>query len=248
MRPMSKFFTPPLLETDRRALYQFLGLENFGFFFVEKLGDLVLSHRRVRGGTLVPLLETPAEKNFDADGTLPTFTLEYTSYPPPVQAIGRTTGLWEDLFPFPFSRLIGSPESNPRVVGPASATAALRKLYDAISNLEEQMAQTELSLLWAKRGEARFPVLVHYVRYRRVRLGTSPELLARVSDWEKRQAPISELESQFGTRLDFLPLTIEATPQGIPALTLLAERFTHLSDTKVAGRPGFPPPVNGLEI
>ena len=70
-----------------------------------------------------------------------------------------------------------SPRAGRRLeVFPTEARAELEKLGRALERLEQAISQTELSCLWLIGPTVDLPVLFHYVRRRRVRVGIAPYL------------------------------------------------------------------------
>ena len=249
MKSLSKFFTPPLYESDRREIYRKFGLESLEYFYTEKWGDQLLSRRLCLGGKITPRLNPPIGESFK-----PQVTVHHRFHPPYVEPLNRGLSFWEDLFPFPFNRLallfLNNTDFNIEV-SRSEFTAQLRRLWGSLQRLEDQMAQTEISLLDIRSHSEHFPLLVHYVRYRRVRVGTSEPLKQLIRDWSHNGSPEGELEKYFGTRVDYYPLNLANHPAEAlrpDFLTELADKIRKLSETPRSKRRPAPSSAPELKL
>jgi hypothetical protein len=72
------------------------------------------------------------------------------------------------------------------------------------------MRKTEVGFLWVKNGAVRFPLLFHFVRRKRVRLGSSPNLYDIGERFDRGEINKDTLIEIFGTQA--LLACIEVSP------------------------------------
>ena len=113
------------------------------------------------------------------------------------------------------------------------AEAEIYQLYTRMRELEDKLSGYEASLLWLESGEKRFPLLLHFVRKKLVRVGTAARLVELGERFEAGQLSESELDTAIGTRSRFLPFQVIHDPGASPIQNLagaLERAHLHLLD------------------
>ncbi len=214
----SLYFTPPFTLSDRQVFFDALGLSDLDFQYFETVDDgPILAALRVVKGVIHPLLN-PAELSQLEANEIPTFVTNHSKGQLACLPLKREASIWRDLFPFPFNTLSHRFEPVRGIeftVSPMGFAHKIQALAAELSQLESVMAQFEVSVLFV-RGQYRvFPALFHYVRSKRIRVGTSlslKELALKVDAGDVDRAGIRQF---FGTRVAWLELDLRH-PQGDP--------------------------------
>jgi len=223
MKGFSKCLTPSLTVADREAVQTALGLGDWSYFFLEITGKWVVRAWDVNGISAVPKLVPMTFNSWLEARELkdkPTFAVHYEGFQPVPTPAQRPLTLWEELFPYPLSALslAFSPRAGRRLeVFPSEAREELEKLGKALERLEQVISNTELSCLWLIGPAVDLPVLFHYVRRRRVRVGIAPYLAPLRP--EGGSLPSRERLTQFfGTQTVLYPFTVSRNPSISPVL------------------------------
>jgi hypothetical protein len=205
VRPSSKFFTPCLTAAHRVSFFRCLGLSHYAFRYFEVSGKHVLS-ASVFDRSKIEVRLTPStseewlkERNICH---LPVITLHHPSGELAHLATQSQRSIWEEVFPPPFSTVIfGLGKSDLRQVEiyPDPAKLPLLALAKALSSLEERMKEAEVGFLWVRNGAVRFPLLFHFVRRKRVRLGSSSFLFDVGEKFDRGEISKENLVEIFGT-------------------------------------------------
>ena len=82
-------------------------------------------------------------------------------------------------------------------------------MWQALTELEERMSHTEVSCLWVKGVRSELPVLFHFVRKKRIRVGTDAHLYGLSEKYKNGVLTPELLQEHFGTRAAFFYLDSE---------------------------------------
>lgn len=208
MKPGSKFFTPPLSSRDRELFLRCLGLDALKVFFLETTGHCILRSLEVTGASLMPRLD-PMTLDTSLASLSPLLWLKDPPSHLKLQPAQPTCSLWEELFPYPFSLfpLAFHRDTNDSLeIRPVDLKEALSYLMSALLQLESHLSATELGFLWMRRSGVELPLLFHFVRGKRVRLGVAPHLAELGTD------PVT-LKASLGTQVSLLRLDWEEDAQ-----------------------------------
>ncbi len=253
MTPMnigSLYFTPSFSSSDRQSFFCALGLDQLPFLYIESVDSgAILSAMEVSNGTGSPLLE-PTELNELGDLTCEsgaTVLLEHTEGHLACVAAPSIPSLWRDLFPFPFNAI--SYRFNP-VAGirlslrPASFSEKIAALNEALVDLEQHMMRFEVSILTIKRETRSFPTLFHYVRSKRIRVGTSEVLKDLAARVDRNEIGASDVRQFFGTRVGWFELDLQANEATDPVQRVLSaiERMVLPGPPETGFSPGIAAP------
>lgn len=223
----AKYFTPPLNDFDRKRLFASLGLANLEFIYVETLSKVLLQIIEVKGTDQTHILRPAVfEELSQAFGEIPIVHYRHgSSHYLDQRSISATPTLWEVLFPFPFNQLSSSQVQ----ILPEAWANGIRKLYGSLAELENKMSETELSCLWVQGVSESMPILFHYVRKRRVRVGTCKQLESLRDEFLAGHLSSELLKSRFGTQTSFFFLSLESVlPEG-NVVSELSERIQGLT-------------------
>lgn len=211
----SRYFTSKLTMQNRQAILRILGLESFRFLLFEAMGDVFLRVQENCGEVRKTLLE-PATMNeaktFISQYSHPILYLQHgaSGRQLPVQSPLETLSLWEEIIPFPisiFSRGFSSIDSAIKIE-PERVREAFSDLFVQLQKLEEKMAETELSILWLHNEQVEMPLLLHYVRKRRIHVGISDVLPAITQLHREGRLTEEMLLETFGTQTAFFNLDL----------------------------------------
>jgi len=220
LKTISKFFTPALTSSEKISLADLLGVNDFRFLYHEKSGGHPLFSHLFN----VPNCYVAALREDDLDYWLYEKALDFvmvvdqkgTRLPSlSSQCFSETLGLWEALMPFPLSlfplknKLAGDLSIR---IFPELAEAELHQLVDSFKEFEVKLSHCEAALLWVESGESRFPILLHFVRKKLMRVGTSARLFDLGYRFEAGQLGQEQLDEAMGTRSLFVPLHVAQTP------------------------------------
>lgn len=224
MKAISKFLTPALTANDRKKIERMLGLDQVRFLYHES--SVGFSHLfNVPGGFVAALPDS------QVDHWLSEHTLDFAMV---MEQSGRKNfsitlpnlerlGLWESLMPFPldlFAIREKFPQSIALRVFPSVVEAEIYQLQSRINELEEKLFGYEAALLWLGSGEERFPLLLHFVRKKLVRVGTAERLFELGERFESGHLNEQQLDQAMGTRARFLPLNVFHDPGASPLQNL----------------------------
>jgi hypothetical protein len=211
----SLYFTPPLAAHEKRALYEAMGLGDLRYYYFEVLDGLILQGLRCERGQNVPLLE-PADLDslaaFVPAAPLPALVAKHPGQQLHIDPSNRPLDLFEELFPFPFS-VVGARLNVPTGLSvkicSSEFAGRVAALLESFQRLEEFMTRQEVTFIWIKGNgpdelAPRFPLLFHYVRGRRIRVGTSGRLWELGRLYEEGHLTADGLRGIFGTHLEAL--------------------------------------------
>jgi len=235
LRIISKYLTPPLSNKDRWTFYQAMGLDQLTYLFVETGEKHIFSAKKVEGQRLTPSLEPRSPDGiatWAAKAGLPVVCVCHGATALPTYSPFAEQTLWETLFPHPFSTL-GISASDASVATeafPLAFACTVDHLQKAFQRLEKIVAEFEVSFLWVKpENRPPFPLLFHYVRRKRIRVGTSPLLSQLGRQHENMGKNSRELIESFGTRCLWIPLSL-SEPQSSDPLENLAIKLEQSLD------------------
>ena len=177
MKPGRRYHTPELSLVDRLRLWSFLGWEQALWGLVEHQGAHILNCQ---------FHEAASESRWQSQWPLtalpePTVIFGYRSILPLVPAL-EGHDLWRELLPHPLN-LIRSLRGETEISFSSEAFAQeIAHLEKAFARLEESLLSTEFTLLTFSNPTGSLSLLIHAVRGRCVRLGTSPEVHALATD------------------------------------------------------------------
>lgn len=224
MKSLSKFLTPTLTVSDRATISRLLGLDQARFLYHES--SVGFSHLYNVPGQAVAALSEQQIDRWIAEHALD-FALVIDQPNRKNTAVSlpalETLGLWESLMPFPldlFAAKTKLPAGVTLRVFPAVAEAELYQLQTRIKELEEKLSGYEAALLWLESGEERFPLLLHFVRKKMVRVGSAERLFELGERFEAGQLNESQLDQAMGTRSRFLPVHVFHDPGASPLQNL----------------------------
>jgi hypothetical protein len=211
-RASSKFFTPPLSNAERITLFDVLGLSALDYRFMECSPTLVLRVLEYGNGTAAPKVQPWLLADWETRGgdENPLILKRISGW-----ALEKR-GVWAEsfgatLFPFPFS-LIGNALSTPSKEGmmlfPVSFENECKRLWAAFERLEVRLSEGEIGFLWIANENKRFPLIVHTVRQKRVRVGTARRLEEVGRAYEEGNLTDQMMHAYFPTRVSFVPLTV----------------------------------------
>ena len=215
------------------------------FMFVEMSGTLVLRARQFVGAEaealLLPVSLEPNDPGTEYERLLvarhPNQLLEIT----PIQ---KVTTLWEEIFPYPFN-LIGTQFAGGQgpqlIIWPQTWKQELISLWEALAELEERMSHTEVSCLWVKGVRNELPVLFHFVRRKRIRVGTDPHLYGLSEKYKSGALTPQSLQEHFGTRAAFFYLDLKDGPPCLSLPGLVAKLRAMLLEPRTAVIPAPSP-------
>jgi len=211
-RSSSKFFTPPLSFSERKELFDVLGLRELPYRFMEIAPGVVLRVLEY-GNEVEPRLQPWLLSDWEnRAGDEHPLILKRLSAWALEKAPTRTESFGEALFPFPFA-LVGNALNATLKEGislfPLSFEQDCKRLWVALERLEQRLSEGEIGFLWVTNGEKRFPLIVHTVRHKRVRVGTSKRLHEVGRAYEEGRLTDEMMHAYFPTRVSFVPLTIE---------------------------------------
>lgn len=224
MKAISKFLTPALTASDRAGLTRLLGLDQMRFLYHES--SVGFSHLyNVPNESVAALSESQLERWIAEQALDFAVVIDQTNRRnisvsmPPIE----TLGLWESLVPFPLDLFAMKAKLPPGVsirVFPAIAETEIHQLQVRVKELEEKLAGYEAALLWLESGEERFPLLLHFVRKKLVRVGTAERLFELGERFEAGQLSEAQLDQAMGTRSCFLPVHVFHDPGAAPLQNL----------------------------
>jgi hypothetical protein len=115
------------------------------------------------------------------------------------------------LFPFPFSLIGLALSATPKegvTLFPVAFENDAKRLWQALERLEQRLSEGEIGFLWIANGAKRFPLIVHTVRQKRVRIGTARQLEEVGRAYEEGNLTDEMMHAYFPTRVSFVPLTL----------------------------------------
>ena len=254
MKTLSKFLTPALSASDRKTISGLLGLDQIRFLYHEASAGF--SHLfNVPGKSVAALSEQQleqwiAEESLDFALVLDQPGRKHCAITlPPSEPLG----LWEALMPFPLDRFATRTKLPAGVslrVFPTFVEHELHQLQIRIKELEEKLSAYEATILWLESGETRFPLLLHFVRKKLVRVGTAERLFEVGERFEAGQLNESQLDQAMGTRSCFLPIHVFYDPGASPLQNLagaIERAHLHFIDDPRALLSGALAPGNSLK-
>lgn len=251
MKPLSKFFTPPLSDDDRSLFFRCLGFTDMRYRLLETCGTIVLRAKHYQGLEGQALLGTVAALQSSPE---PLLLRRHAMQSLTEEPLHRPPSLWEELFPYPFS-LVGrlfeeEPDRQLQLTPPALKTQ-LKLLWDALQSLETRMSETEVSCLWLRGGSAEapleLPILFHYVRKKRIRVGTAPSLRDMGETYRRGLLGDEALWEHFGTQSAFYYLGLEGLSSGPDFIPSLVDRILRMLEagekpSEILASPALPVP------
>jgi hypothetical protein len=203
----SLYFTPPLSEIQKHSLYRVFGLDRLNYLFFEILEDTVLQAFRVESGQATVLLEPLEWKNAseeNRDPAFPTVILKHRATQLDIRRSVSHKTIGEELFPYPFSELFRNAEGNSGLTVQIQSPLFSKGVTDlkrGLEQLESKIKGCEVTLIWVKSVEGSFPLLFHYVRGRRIRVGSSERLWELGTRFDAGELTAEEMRPIFGTQV-----------------------------------------------
>ncbi len=248
---LNKLLTPPLAVDDRYRFLETWGLGEFFYRFGELTQDLVLRQVDYLGRQSQPLLthlRTDEWRALLVADPTPCIEKRYSSPLNPAE-LPAETSLWEETFPYPFSLLpvAVSPIHSSLSASPPTFSEIALRTCAAFARLEQFLSGSEVGILWLCRGEARFPLLLHSVRKKRLRVGTGEFLMSIGRSFESHGLTPDSLFSQFGTAVNFIQVTLPVSGRSLESPFTPLLEMAHAITTSLASpslgihvRPGEP--------
>ncbi len=209
MNLLPRYFTPSLIDEDRYDFYDFLGLAEFRYIFIESYKNIIIRKSKVCGTNVS--IDFWNDERINEDIYIINFYNNDGSFIR--RNILEETSIWEELFPAPFSQLaLGFRDYNKFKLEttPPELLLDLELLYAALKDLEKKLCAFEVSLvkfISENKGERAF--IFHYVRKKRQRIGNANNI------YEYWKEAFSAQKGFYNT----LTLTLETTLNPIMNLT-----------------------------
>lgn len=219
----SRLFTPTFTQRDRESLYRALGSFAGNFFYAETTPETVLTARLMEGSRATGLL-TPRTLNELKDSTrTPTMVVARSKTLTLSPLRGMASDLWSELLPHPLHQLSsffsGKATEAKLHIEPAAWEESLKAVWEQFRALENRLSATELGILRVRRGTERFALLLHHVRRKRIRMGTSDGLDEMCAKWDEGQLSREQLRVIFGTATDLVYLNLNTDTDPLSELT-----------------------------
>jgi hypothetical protein len=211
---LTKFFTPPLEAKEKREIFEILGLNDWELYFAETTKELLLRVVHYHGLRSRVLLEPGTLKEWQElklRSDIPTLELLHQmSQAHQVSQAEKPVGarsLLESILPFPFNLLGRKIAGDPFVsIEGELFSQNCQALHQNLNALEAELMQTEVGIAWLQDDSKSFPLLLHSVRGRKIRVGTGP-LAQRAGElFERGNLTETELFSIFGATATFIPV------------------------------------------
>lgn len=224
-----RYCVTKISQREKQHFLQVAGFHSFRFFFLEVSGESILRALEVRGTHCSVQLEPVTlsqMKEFSRSYPDPILFLQSPegASPSSLRTFNENATLWEEICPFPFSlfaRYFNSAEGGVHI-SPDPIRQAFSQLFSALQCLETKMAETELSILWFHSPEQEIAFLCHYVRKRRLGVGTSAELLQIAKDFSEGGLTKNKLFEMFGTQTSFFNVDLSENTAENPILRISA--------------------------
>lgn len=225
-----RYFTSKLTLEDRRKILRVLGLGQYRFLLFELSGEIILRALETVGSQTSSLLEPLGisdAKKFVEAYPFPVLSLQYSEGGRQLtqRPVNESLSLWEEILPFPFSlfsKHFYSAEKNPAIY-PERTWEDLQALFHVLQLFEEKMAETELSVVWLHSAGEEVAFVTHYVRKRRLHVGTSSVLNDLVTEFRHGTLTPDMLFETFGTQAAFFK--VDLTAESSDPILKLTEAF-----------------------